>query len=465
MNSSRLDSAIRIVDKIFWYTFLAMLFYLSFATDRYASAHWMWFSAALYLFSAAYFSSLLMGGRANYKAMITAKVFIVIWLCVLIIHALQLVLPIQTPIHKLFSPNAANAPEWYQPDLVLSLVPHQTQWVLMRELIVLMIFILSLFLIDSRRRIKQLLFLLLLVGASHAVIAILAKFGNVYLVNVAALDGHNTPARGVFVNRNHLSAFVGLCLSGSLALQIHWLIHQHKQSLQSLLIKQFLSGQFFVLLAFIVSFTAMVLSESRAGILAFSVSLILIMSMLTKRVIERQTLLTVIVPVAVLCCALSLYFGQEILQKIASNGLSIGERGEQWQLTWQAIKGSLLFGYGVGSYSTVFQIFREYSDLRQVTFDQSHNDFLHIWLEQGLVGLVAWLALLLVLMRAAIRSLSTTQSSLVVAVLSSCMIVFVAALIQSTVDFNLQISNIRSYFFVIMALVFAAPHVRHDKQG
>jgi hypothetical protein len=37
------------------------------------------------------------------------------------------------------------------------------------------------------------------------------------------------------------------------------------------------------------------------------------------------------------------------------------------------------------------------------------------------------------------------------------MVVLFAALLQSGVDFNLQILNIRCYFFVIMSLAFSVP--------
>jgi len=452
-------------DVFFWYCYLVLLACLSFVTDSYASANWMLVSAAIYLFAALYFASLLFGGRVSVKAITAARFVIGFWLLIILIHGLQLVLPIQTPIHEIFSVSDAYAPAWYKPDLALSLVPHRTQWFLMREILLLVVLVLSLLLIDSRRRLKQLLWLLLLVGLTHATIAVLAKLGNVHLVDIKAIDGHNSPARGLFVNRNHLSAFVSLCLGGALALQLYWFIQNRQRSSGNLLFGQLLSLQALVISAFTASLFAMVLSQSRAGILAFGVSLFLVLMIYGKRAMERRDRLRLVVPILVVCVLLLLYFGQEIMQKLGSSGLSIGERGAQWQLTWQAIKGSMLFGYGVGSYASVFQILREYEGFRQVTFDQSHNDFLHIWLEQGLLGLSVWLLFLFVTIRSALRSLVKAESSLITAVLLSAIIVIIAALMQSMVDFNLQISNIRCYFFVIIAVVFAAPTVRHRRRS
>jgi len=452
------------VDMLIWYGFLILLYCLSFVTDHYASASWMMFSAVLYLFAASYFGLVLLGVRSHFRALIAARYAIVAWAMILVIHALQLVLPIATPIHDLFSNRDIYAPSWYQPDLALSLVPHRTQWFLMRELMVTTVFVLTLLLVDSRRRLKHLLWLMLIVGASHAVIAIFAKFGNVHLVDIKTIDGHSSPARGLFVNRNHLSAFVGLCLAGPIALQLYWFIkHSGRRSSRSLL-QQSISKRFIVILALIISLSAMVLSQSRAGILAFAVSLSLVLLMHGKRVVGQPKLLRLLAPMIGLCLALMIYFGAETMQKFGASGLSIGERGAQWALTWQAIKESILFGYGVGSYASVFQIFRDYADFRQVTFDQSHNDFLHIWLEQGALGLAIWVLFLFIVIRSSLLSLSKTESTLATAVLLACIMVLMAALMQSSVDFNLQISNIRCYFFVIIALAFAAPKVRHHKR-
>jgi len=157
-----------------------------------------------------------------------------------------------------------------------------------------------------------------------------------------------------------------------------------------------------------------------------------------------------------------LYFGKDLLLRFSTDAL-LGERLSQWTLTWQAIEQAWLLGYGGNSYADVFQIFRGDQDFRQVVFNQAHNDYLHIWLEQGLVGLALWLGLLSIALRAAFRGFTNSASQLSRAVLISVAVVLIAALAQSAVDFNLQILNIRVYFFVIMSLVFSVPAIRHKK--
>jgi O-antigen ligase len=61
-------------------------------------------------------------------------------------------------------------------------------------------------------------------------------------------------------------------------------------------------------------------------------------------------------------------------------------RFEIWQATWLMIKGALFLGHGLGSFSWVYSIFRPITDTSTGNF--VHNDFLHIWSELGLIGLL-----------------------------------------------------------------------------
>ena len=115
------------------------------------------------------------------------------------------------------------------------------------------------------------------------------------------------------------------------------------------------------------------------------------------------------------------------------------------------------------SYADIFQMSRGYNDLRDVLYDQAHNDYLHIWLEQGLVGLSLWMAFLVFSIYTAVLGLANSSSTLINAIVISGVIVVFAALLQSLVGFNLHIINIRFYFFAIIALIIAAPRVSQRK--
>ena len=143
----------------------------------------------------------------------------------------------------------------------------------------------------------------------------------------------------------------------------------------------------------------------------------------------------------------------------------LGERTSQWQITLQAIGSAPITGYGAGSYAQVFQSVRGLEDLRQVVYNQAHNQYLHLWLEQGLIGLLLWLSLAWLALKSAHKFILRSKSTLEKSVLIAAFVVILSGLIQALVDFNLQITSIQLYFFLWMALIYVTPdlHSRHSR--
>ncbi|NND81203.1 MAG: O-antigen ligase family protein [Gammaproteobacteria bacterium] len=288
----------------------------------------------------------------------------------------------------------------------------------------------------------------------HGVSAIVANGAGVYLVDPRQLDGHFDVARGWFVNRNHFAAFMLLCSVGGISAVL-----PERQDSVKVLVKVAAA----VMLTLVSA--AIIMSQSRAALgclLLLPVLIVLLLQHLRGCnglwwIRKRQSYLLAGALLGLVLLVLALNFGGELVRRILHGGLGIGERGLQWQVTWQAISDRLIVGHGGGSYASVFQAYRGDAELRQVVFDQAHNDYLHIWLEQGLIGLTLWLAFIALAFKSGWQALHNTRSSLIAATLASGLCITLFALLQSFVDFNLQIVNLRSYFFVIIALLLAVP--------
>ena len=63
-----------------------------------------------------------------------------------------------------------------------------------------------------------------------------------------------------------------------------------------------------------------------------------------------------------------------------------------WQQTWQMIKLSPIFGNGLGTFAAVYSIFRLPGDSSAGLF--AHNDYLQLWDEAGIIGLLLFVALI-----------------------------------------------------------------------
>jgi len=461
-----LRATLRVVDTLFWYAYLGLLIWASFLNGQIDSQPWLIFASCTYLLLAAHCCSVFFGGRANILGLRLAIAAIILLLLTLLLLYLQTVLPLNTYLHDLIlSSNYVSGYEtdWFKPNSVWSVVPALTHWLLMSELLMVTFFVLTISLLCSRRRLQQFLVVMIAIGLVHTVVGIIAKYAGISLVDKVHLDGHFGVARAWFINRNHFASFIGLTLIGALALQLKYLLSSQGKTLMRLLLDQLITGKAVILFALSCTVVALLLSQSRAGFLAPVLSIAICFFALGRGSSRFGKKRQFIMPVVVFLAVSLIYFGGDFLARISADSLSLGERTKQWALSWAAIQKAWLLGYGGNSYGTVFQAFRDPDQFRQLYFNQAHNDYLHIWLEQGLIGLLLWIGLLMVTLRRALISFSSHSSTMVGGVSMAAAVVLIAALLQSFVDFNLHILNIRLYFFVIMATVFAVASIKQRK--
>lgn len=450
-----------ILDSIIWYFFLAILVMVSFQGPQFIHPSWLLVVSTLCALLAAHCLSIAFGGRCNFAALSSARFACALICAAVALLVCQLVLPYSTALHHDFilQPQRASALTWFSPNIVWSVVPKQTQWLLISEFLMLLVFIATLCLVSTRQRVKQLLMVLLLVGLVHALFGSLAKFSGLSFVDLEQLDGHFSAARGWFVNRNHFASFVSLTMVAGLTFLIKGLLSGEPSRTSSILVSLLRGPRAVLLLVLLISLVAIILSQSRAGFLGLVCVSWVPFLLLRKKSVSTRNWLYLGMLLLLSAGVVLWFFGGDLLERFAGDALTLGERNLQWEITWNAIQKEWLLGYGGNSYATVFQVERGYADLRQVVFDQSHNDYLHIWLEQGLLGLVLWLGLIGLTLTRTFKSFVASSSTLISASMLAIFLVMVAALLQAVVDFNLQIPTIRYYFFVLLALTFSIPTI------
>jgi len=374
------------VDELFWYAYLLIIVVISFANTSINSSFWLGICSAVFLFSALYCGFVCFVKKTDFDAFYDARFVIILVFLMLLLGFFQQLILKDSYLNSLVFEHLPK-PSWFNFTSYWNQTPERGWWALLGNSTVSTLFVLSLLLLNTRKRIKQLLLLILLVGTTHVVLAVSAKYLGFYLVDKASLDGHFNAARGLFVNRNHLAAFIILCLCPIIATQIKLWIRNKQHNFFSDLKKQVIRFNFLLLSLF---FICILLSESRAAILSLLGCCGLYLwflfdkSLIVRKGLEQNHYF--VFAFACLLVLIGVFFGQGMVERFLTDGLTIGERSTQWLITWKAIKEEFFLGYGVGSYAIVFQIFREDADLRTVIYDQAHNDYLHIFLEQGFIG-------------------------------------------------------------------------------
>ncbi len=453
-----LPTFIKTLNALCWVCFLALVVAISFNNTVFPSHSWWWVLSGVYgLFSISCLS-LTLGDRSNIGVLVKSKTSLLLLLLMLVWIALSLVLPIPNVAYEFVESagdGLVNTPDWYRLDRTWSFVPQKTFVFLVSEISVFVFLIVTVLLLSSRQRLMQFLILIACLGCFHAVIGIVATLYKFHLVDLKQIDGHFSAARAWFVNRNHYASFLSLSLLGSLPFFFKHFFFV-KVSAKNIRPKLCYS-MMLALVGFLIIMLAIILSESRSGFLASFLGLFFSLVIARKRFNKTKSLVFSSVVVSLIVLVFLITTGDHLLSRFTGQTAILGERLVQWQLTWELIQQQWFFGYGANSYADVFQLFRQDHALRPLLYNQAHNDYLHIFLELGLVGLLLYLTFLFVLLKTLIKVVRVHKDAFICATASMCIAVISAALLQSIVGFNLQVLNIRFYFFAIIAVVLVLP--------
>lgn len=124
-------------------------------------------------------------------------------------------------------------------------------------------------------------------------------------------------------------------------------------------------------------------------------------------------------------------------------------RRDIWQATSRMIADHPWFGVGLGAFPFAYTRYDQSSGVQRV--EQTHNDYLQILADAGIVGGILTLIFIILFFISAFRAARThhrRRRSIVLGALSGCF----AIAIHSFVDFNLQVTANAQLFLTLLAL-------------
>jgi len=132
---------------------------------------------------------------------------------------------------------------------------------------------------------------------------------------------------------------------------------------------------------------------------------------------------------------------------------TVWERMQLWQGTWSMIKEHPFLGFGINTYSNYFPRFKppEYFSLAY-----THNCYLQMWSETGIIGLAVFLALIITVFVITGRNLKRkVKSGLEGYILLGLICGYLAYLVQAGFDTNLYSLVLVTLFWVMTAALVA----------
>lgn len=260
---------------------------------------------------------------------------------------------------------------------------------------------------------------------------------------------------GFFVNRNHLATFLNVASMIGVGLFFQLLSSQaHRKGIK-------IAGALVVLIVVVFCCVVSLRTASRSGVVSLFIGVLAFAVLSTINDPRHIRLKAFSVALVVLAIGL-LTLGKSTFKRFESvlNPSSLVQTDSRW-VTWIAARemaGSLSYrGAGVGSFETVFPIFKRKVGHRTMTHVE--NEFLETWVEWGVVGSLILLgASLLFLKNTFFAPDKSRWDDLYVSAWSS----LVVLLFHSAVDFPWHIPSIAFVLILLLSFILSKSHQAAD---
>ena len=315
--------------------------------------------------------------------------------------------------------------------------------------------------IKDFKQIKRVITILIVIGCGLAVYGLynyLNGIERIYGLEKKAYVGNLT---ATYVNSNSMSAYleltipltIGLFLSGLLASR-----REHGRSITTFILPP----------AILIMTAALIFTRSRDGWISFFASIFFLTLLLLRIRHKTPKTLTRIVMIAlvtliILGTAGSMSLYRAVKDKSAASlsnpfrKVPFESRIDVYRGTLQMIADRPLLGVGPGNFPVVYP---RYRDKKQIIFmNETHNDYLQFASEMGIFSLAAFLVLLFLYLKYAIKYLVSSKNMYLTGLALGCMVSIAAVALHGLMDFPFQIPANALTFWVILGLTVSIGRV------
>ena len=272
---------------------------------------------------------------------------------------------------------------------------------------------------------------------------------NLYFVENSNTDS----AVGLFVNRNHQAAL----LVTSLPLAALWLNLDRHQRRKTLVPVAFVIG------IFTMEIVALVVVKSRAGVLLMLPALVASLLLVWRNERgegRRGTTLLVGVIAVVALVAVAFGIGPVLDRFAGASDIESGGRLPTAITTARTALEYLPFGSGSGTFVPVFAGHENIDQMGPKFWNHAHNEFLEIFLETGLLGLLALVGFLVWVVRRGLSAWAEPSSKRANLACAGSIVVALL-LLHSTIDYPLRTLSMAVIFAFACALMVRSDEADH----
>lgn len=367
--------------------------------------------------------------------------------------------PLPVELLGALSPNALDIHTTTDTEARLTLNLYASLESALKTLCYLLLFCLSILLINDKQRIRGLATVILLGGVFQATYGALMTLSGLEYGFFLQKEYNLGLATGTFVNRNHLAGYLEMCLAVGTGLMLADLSRSSAASWRHSIrrfLRTLLGDKARVRLALIMMVIGLVLTHSRMGNTAFFASLLSV-GLFYLLVVRRVTRNTIIFFVSILIIDLFVignFFGiEEVAQRIQQTTVENEGRFLEYQDSVAVVRDYPLAGTGAGTFYSTFPMHNT-GETPFGFYRHAHNDYLQFAVELGIPAFLLLGYIVLASLWSAIQAQLKRRDRLLQGMGFAATMAIVALMIHSTVDFNLQIPANAALFTVILALAW-----------
>lgn len=410
----------------------------------------------------------------------------VVFLCMLAFLVLQ-VIPLTDSLLDLLSPAAeavwrkslpplslsgeeAHAKEWF------SLAPYvyPVRMSIIRFIIYGLLFYGLVQALDSKKRIEEIIFLLLAMGCFESLYGLIQAYsGSPQVLWFKAITERNA-ATGTYINRNQFAGFMEMGLLLAVAFSAA-LSEREKESITDResfrkRVSRFVSGEqlfskrILIFFAGVVMGIGLIFSASRGGMIAAAGGLLCMgILFLFKKTHRRKGFLILVF--FLMIAGYSLYIGVEYpISRFNTFEISLEQRLKYVTNTLKMFNDYQLTGVGVGNFQYAYPPYQS-TEQSLMLVDFVHNDWVQFLAEAGIIGFLLLLVGLGYYLFETLRLWMKKNDPFAVSLGAGALGAAFAIAIHSFSDFNLHIPANFMILLAIMAIGFSALHLeRHHRR-
>jgi O-antigen ligase len=336
----------------------------------------------------------------------------------------------------------------------ISVDPELTTLALLRLLTAASTFWLALQLSRNATRARLLIWSVVGISACYATVGIFA-LGFMPNGRLFAEFGPTKFMTSTFVNQNHYVTFAGIGLIAAVAVLLKLYRQEFRQSGDLLrlkiatLIRTTGSRGALPLAVATVILAALLLTGSRGGIISMLfglLSLFILNARRAGRVGRNEALLVVF---AVLLVGIAFVgFGDVLVGQITAKGLYDPGRHAVLMVTLRSILSAPFLGFGYGTFSTAFPMFRDDSIGGSLVWDKAHDTYIEIFQGLGLLFGATLIACVVILVWECVKGARTRRRDATIPAIAASVSVLIG--INAFVDFSLQIQAVTLTYMAVL---------------